>query len=210
MRAKPSSPRGSRGLIVANLVVYGLLLGLVGLYRADISWGTKSFQAYRAVEGEAEFQMTADQARLSQAESALKEGRFEQAIALADESLEIEPYSKGWLLKAVASRQLGRDDDAMRFYTRYVEIDPSLVEPYLDIARIHFRRNEFDQAAEILNRGASEFRSRLTTYQPQLDATAADRENRKAIEIYESYRVSVERLESALARVEQARQIEQQ
>ena len=96
MRAKPSSPRASRGLIVANLIVYIAIGGLLAFYSEQIGWGWRSFKAYRADEADAEFQLTADQAVLSEAQQALQEGEFEKALLLADRSLAIDWEGEDW------------------------------------------------------------------------------------------------------------------
>jgi tetratricopeptide (TPR) repeat protein len=63
-------------------------------------------------------------------------GRFDEAIAAADASLEREgnlttAHSIAWYNKGNALRSLGRIDEARTAFTRAAELDPSLIPPDL-------------------------------------------------------------------------------
>jgi serine/threonine protein kinase len=64
------------------------------------------------------------------ADNLIQEGRYNDAIALYDEVLEVFPTSKIWYLRSFPLSKLGRFDEMLNSCKNAVEIDPSLYEAW--------------------------------------------------------------------------------
>ncbi len=74
-------------------------------------------------------------ARLGIAETLLRAGRFEQALAALDEYLagypDHERHGQAYFLRAVALEELGRDQEAVADYDRYLQARPGVIDSYV-------------------------------------------------------------------------------
>lgn len=97
-----------------------------------------------------------DRSALALGEWLIGQRRPEEALAIVDRTLEVQPENAGlWLLRARGLRATSRMVDAEQAYRRATQIDPWLFPAYLGLAELAQFRGEFLGASAILSRMAS-------------------------------------------------------
>jgi TolB-like protein len=83
-------------------------------------------------------------------------GRFEEAVAIGRQAVELDPFSQpahrhlGWALD-----RLGRDAEALEQYQKALELAPNLVWPRFRLVEFHLRRGRLDEASRHVERAES-------------------------------------------------------
>jgi len=79
----------------------------------------------------------------------MKLGRTENAITVYSEILKADPNNRGALTSlGYASRVVGRDKDAEKYFQKLAQVDPGYYVPYLALGDLYTSRKEFPQAQE--------------------------------------------------------------
>jgi Flp pilus assembly protein TadD len=80
-----------------------------------------------------------------------KQGKYEQALAKADQYLQGKPRDPQMrFLKGVIQAEAGKRDDAIATYLQLTQEYPELAEPYNNLAALYAQQNEYDKAREAL------------------------------------------------------------
>jgi tetratricopeptide (TPR) repeat protein len=109
---------------------------------------------------------------------------LEEARLRLERSIAIDPYSEAVYWLGECDLRLGRVDDALEHFRRYVEIDPTELDAWRRIARIHERRGRTDDAVATLERARDVFERAAAEAEPHPDPTVEDRFNEKAVEVH--------------------------
>ena len=84
----------------------------------------------------------------------IKLGRTDDAIAVYKQILAIDPVNQFALTSlGYASRAVGRDQDAEKYFQRLAQADPSLYVPYLALGDLYTARREFARAETSYSKG---------------------------------------------------------
>lgn len=80
-----------------------------------------------------------------------KQGKYDQAIAKADQYLQAKPRDPQMrFLKGVIEAEAGKRAEAIATYTQLTQEYPELAEPYNNLAVLYAQANEYDKAREAL------------------------------------------------------------
>jgi len=83
--------------------------------------------------------------------AAYREGRPDEALALAERALDADPRNPQLrFLRGVILAERGLADDAIAAFTGLTEDFPELAEPYNNLAVLHARRADWDRARQAL------------------------------------------------------------
>jgi tetratricopeptide (TPR) repeat protein len=200
MAARRSWP--SISLLGGNLALYGVLAALVMLYGPQLRWAARELPAYLRgrIGSPAERRMAVEAGRL------LRERRdLERARVLLERSAAIDPTGEAVYWLGEYHLAVGRRDEALARFVRYIELDPADVRSYLRAAAILELLDRPQEARETLEPGVGHFAADLERFRPRPDPTVAERFNAKAVATYEGHRAALDRLRTELRRLEQER-----
>jgi tetratricopeptide (TPR) repeat protein len=181
-----------------NAVLYGAIGILLALFGRELDWARVELPKY--LEGRIgsplERRLYRDAKRL------IESGRPAEARPLLERSLRIDPYGEAgyWLGRAWLSQ--GDDEQALAALTRYLEIDPTLLDAHLQVARILERTGRAEQARHVLRAGLDFFREAEVDAFPRYDPDVERHYNRKAARVHERYAAAARTLERELGRLE--------
>jgi tetratricopeptide (TPR) repeat protein len=88
---------------------------------------------------------------LAEAQKALKQGQFQQALDKADAYVASKPKdAQGRFLKGLILTEMKRSADAIAIFTKLTEDFPELPEPYNNLAVLYAQQKQFDRARAAL------------------------------------------------------------
>jgi len=148
-----------------------------------------------------------DQRLISDAHGALyKERNPDKSLKILDELLRMDPASAdGYLFTGKSHLALKNLADAEAAFLRTIELDPTLIDPYLDLAKIYLQQGQPDKARVILQQGHDYFQSNVASYQPVLDPSVIDAYNERATSVYRDYQEKLQIMQALLERLSAAR-----
>jgi tetratricopeptide (TPR) repeat protein len=127
---------------------------------------------------------------------------MEAARALLEAAATIDPTCQAVYLLGEWHLASGDLERALSYFSRYMDLDPVEDGSYLKSASILERRGRTEEARAVLRRGLDYLTAERERQVPRPDPEVPARFNTKAIEVYEAYGRSVERLSQALSRLE--------
>ena len=121
-----------------------------------------------------------------------------EAKPLLDESIAIDPNSDGVYWLAEYYFTAGQYDRAEQQYTRFIELDRTQAKAYLEMSSIYAKKEQPEQARDVLQSGLNYFSANMSKYKPRPDDTVREKYNGKAGKIYDKYRRAVEMLKQEI------------
>jgi Flp pilus assembly protein TadD len=95
-----------------------------------------------------------------------KQGKYEQALAKADQYLQGKPRDPQMrFLKGVVQAEAGKRSEAIATYIQLTQEYPELAEPYNNLAVLYAQDNEYDKAREALEGAVRANPSYATAYE---------------------------------------------
>jgi tetratricopeptide (TPR) repeat protein len=172
-----------------------LTAALALVYREQLSWGRWALEAY--LDGTT-MPTWESELEVEGYELIKGGGDLEQARALFEESIAIDPNSTAVFKLGEVYRLMGDEEQALAHYRRYHALDVTYLPAYYRIAEILAARGEFDARRRLLSDGADYFREHVEQYRPRVDDSVGHVFNAKAEAVYNSYRESLAILERML------------
>jgi tetratricopeptide (TPR) repeat protein len=196
-------PRTDKGLLYANLLVYGSTIALLVGFHREMSWAAKTVDGYVR---SGRYQTTADRLLVKEAMHYRRshEEDLEGVAALLRRAVEVDAYSNARIHLAATYHEQGKDDAALAMYERYRSIDPLELRVYVAMVGILEKRGEREAAERLLTKGITYFRIQLERYEPHLDASVARIFNHKAWAIHQRLTEELEVLEKTRARIRES------
>ena len=196
MAARPWWRRIS--LRYVNIILYLVIAAVSVRYHRELRWAAAELPNYL----DNTISASADRQLYRKARDIIRDGgRLRGARELLDESLSIDPYCEGGLWLGHYFFRKGQNEEAVRQFTQYLEIDPLQLEPYLRISSVFERDHRLAEARQILERGLKHFDRSLEQYEPRPDDSVRDKYNRKAVKVYERYRNAASTLRRETRRI---------
>jgi len=179
-------------LLYANLLVYSLITVLLLAFYNEIDWGQKALRVY-ILSGSLD--PTADNLLVKQATEHLKTGGDPvYTQRLLEEALDIDPYTRAHLLLGICHLRQDQEEKMLECYDKYRTIDPSVAIVYLQMINVLEKRKDYKAIEKLLTEGIEHFQKRIELYEPQVDPTVPERFNRKAVELHNTAKISLETL----------------
>ncbi len=196
-------PRTNRGLLYANLLVYGSTIALLVGFQREIAWAVKTVDGYVRSGW---YQPTADRLLVREATRHRErhEADLEGVAALLERAVEVDAYSSARIHLAETYREQGKNDEALAMYERYRSIDPLTLQVYLAMVEILEERGERKKAEQLLTEGITHFRNYIKHYEPQPDPSAAKIFNSKARAVYQGALKGLSVLKKTRARIRES------
>lgn len=112
---------------------------------------TPQFSAIGAAFCVAALLATPAQAAIQDIQSLVSDGRYAEAIEMADADLVVEPKDpQTRFLKGIALAEMNRADDAIVVFKQLTEDYPELPEPYNNLAVLYAQQRHFEEARSAL------------------------------------------------------------
>ncbi len=175
-------------LLHVNLLLYLAIVVLAAAYWSELRWAGKALPSY--LEGSIGSPL--ERRLYVKARSLIDGNDWEKARAqeLLDQSLAIDPNGEAGYWLAELLRESNRESEAIEQYERYLRIDPTPLEAYLELSALYERRGRPAEALRVLEAGRDYFEENAVSYRPVIDDDVDSRFNRKALERYEAYRLA--------------------
>jgi len=186
-------------LRVVTLLVWIALVSLVAVYRAELRWAVEELPQY--LEGDVS--APAERSMYRKARRLIRENEeLPRAEELLRRSYEIDPTSEAGYWLAVLYEKRDEPERAIAAYRAYLEIDATMIDAWISAIELESARGARDAALELARRGVAFFEAELPLQRPEQDGSVESRFNEKAVETYAGYRESLQRLRSAVRRLE--------
>ena len=194
MQAKQFWPPTKHKLLYANLIVYGVTIVLLLVFRHELIWAQSAFRFY-ALSGSG-LPPPANNLLLQEAAKYLKTDKdVEQSQRLLEQALQIDPYGQALLLLGVCYLKKGDYEKMQDCYEKYRSIDPSFIGTYTQLYGILEKKQDYEAIDKLLEEGIEHFRRRIELYQPRRDPAVQEEFNLKAVRIYNESRETLKLLE---------------
>ncbi len=190
-------------LLHVNLLLYLAIVVLATAYWSELRWAGAALPSY--LEGS--IRSPLERRLYVKARSLIDGNDWEQARAqeMLDQSLAIDPNGEAGYWLAELFRECNRESEAIEQYERYLRIDPTRLEAYLELSALYERRGRPAEALRVLEAGRDYFEENAVNYRPVIDDDVDSRFNTKALESYQTYRLAAgvlrREIESIEARV---------
>lgn len=173
-------------LLHVNLVLYGILLVVVVLFRGELAWAVRALPAEilrSAPPTHPQWELYHD------AKYALEtEGQARRAAQLLERAIEIEPLIDFQHLLGTAYLWERDFERALATFRRCHEMDPSYLPAYQRMAEILAAEGRDEERERLLQKGIEHFARGVERFAPRPDETVDERYNQKAHAVRERYR----------------------
>ena len=175
-------------LLHVNLLLYLAIVVLATAYWSELRWAGAALPFY--LEGSTRSPL--ERRLYVKARSLIDGNDWEKARAqeMLDQSLAIDPNGEAGYWLAELFRECHRESEAIEQYERYLRIDPTRLEAYLELSAPYERRAQPAEALRVLQAGRVYFEENAVNYRPVIDDDVDSRFNTKALESYETYRLA--------------------
>lgn len=83
---------------------------------------------------------------LQEASAAVQAGQFEEALKLAEQSIEAEPSCEAWVIRGIALAQLSRPQDATAAFEEGIRLNPESPRAYYNLATHLYQQKQLEKA----------------------------------------------------------------
>jgi len=181
-----------------NIVLYLLIVCVTILYWPQLQWAMNSLPGY--LKGS--IISPPERTLYRKAKRILQKGHAEaKAYSLLEQSLSIDPNSRASYWLGHYYNKTHQYDKALLQYIKYVKMDPTMVEVYLQISSIFEKRNQLKKAQKALQKGLDYFIQNAHKYKPHHDDNVRSKYNKKATKVYDKYWSSVRTLRREIRRI---------
>jgi tetratricopeptide (TPR) repeat protein len=190
-------------LLHVNLLLYLAIIVLATAYWSELRWAGAALPSY--LDGTIPSPL--ERRLYVEARSLIDGNDWEKARAqeMLEQSLAIDPNGEAGYWLAELARERNHESEAIEQYERYLRIDPTRLEAYLELSALYERRGQPAGALPVLEAGRVYFEENAVKYRPVIDDDVDSRFNTKALESYENYRLAAgvlrREIESVEARV---------
>jgi predicted Zn-dependent protease len=184
---------------IANAVVYIALAALVGTHAGALCWAARALPLTLV----GRFPPLRERELARRAQQLLDAGAEPERVrAVLDEATRIDPLS--FLpLEAEVERRAGHPERATQLYRRALEVDPSQLVAYLQLAALLEAQGQPEQAAALLRGGIAWFGREIELQRPRPDPSVAQAFNERAERVQAQYLQSIRALRGELERLSQ-------
>ena len=175
-------------LLHVNLLLYLASVVLATAYWSELRWAAAALPSY--LDGT--IKSPVERRLYVKARSLIKGNEWEKARAqeMLDQSLAIDPNGEAGSWLAELFRESHRESETIEQYERYLRIDPTRLEAYLELSALYERRGRPAEALRVLGAGRVYFEENAVKYRPVIDDDVDSRFNAKALESYQTYRLA--------------------
>jgi tetratricopeptide (TPR) repeat protein len=180
-------------------LLYVTITILIVTFYSELKWASELLPGYfkNEIRG-----ISADRILLRDAENSLfRERHPERATVFLEQLLHIDPMApEAYFMLGKSNYMLKNYAEAEQALRKTIELDASLLDAYLGIAKIKLDQNRLDETRKILIQGRDYFQNRLGDYQANEDPNVEIRFNKKAAFVFNSYQQSLTILQEAIQR----------
>ena len=175
-------------LLHVNLLLYLAIVVLATATWSELRWAGAALPSY--LEGAIPSPL--ERRLYVEARSLIDGNDWEKTRAqeMLDQSLAIDPNGEAGYWLAELLREWNRESEAIEQYERYLRIDPTRLEGYLELSALYERSDRSAEALRVLEAGRVYFEENAVKHWPVFDDDVDPRFNTKALESYENHRLA--------------------
>ncbi|MBT4519361.1 MAG: hypothetical protein HOC23_05080 [Halieaceae bacterium] len=167
-----------------NIPLYMAIGWLVFQYHGPLRWALDEVPRYSRDN----IASPIERKLYKHAEAILKSStKIDPARVLLDRSLSIDPNTEARFLLGKYYEKKGDNSKALQHYKHYLQIDPTVLITYVEIARILESQGKSEDARLILKQGFDYFDKYHRQFRPSLNPQVSDRYNDSAANVYKRY-----------------------
>jgi tetratricopeptide (TPR) repeat protein len=183
MAAKLFSLITKHKLLLADLLVYAVIIILLLIFSRQLFWGQKVLRGYLF---NGNIPASKDKLLVAEATRLYQEGKDTSAYKpLLEKALKIEPYSEAALLLGNIALWQGNEQKMLQYYEKYRSINPYVSSIYVNMTNVLVKQGDVKKAQLLLADGIKKYERRLELYKPVSDPNVKTEFNQKAVFIYQ-------------------------
>ena len=185
-------------LLYIDAVLLACLLVVVVMHRHEMRWGSREISRYL----QNEITSPSERHMYLRGRDLVRRDMPEAALPWLEEAARIDPTSKAVVYLAEAHYKLNRYPQALKYFQRYTQLNPTDLKAHLRIAEIESKSGNPAGARLALLRGCDFFRANLPLFESQQDGSVDAKYNDKARKTYQMYLDNLESMEKALHKLQ--------